>query len=238
MEITKREVITSIAIIAIMLTIGFLIGDKIEDYQNDKNAKYWKAEQISDTELFQYGMDTSAGNAFIYGTLQAEDPVTYKELGGKYMYIEKVEEHYTMHTRTVTTGSGKHRHTKVEHYWTWDEVGSEDKICENIKFLGIQFDSKKVKMPDPDYIETIKESSRIRYKYYGAKAKVKGTLFTKMSKGTISDKSDFYQDKEIEETVGNLTSGAGLIVFWAIWIIVTVLTVIGFYYLDNKWLNT
>ena len=72
MEITKREVITSVAIIAIMLTIGFLIGDKIEDHQNDKNAKYWKAEQISDKELFQYGIDTSSGNAFIYGTLQAE----------------------------------------------------------------------------------------------------------------------------------------------------------------------
>lgn len=238
MEITKREVITSIAIIAIMLTIGFLIGDKIEDYQNDKNAKYWKAEQISDTELFQYGMDTSAGNAFIYGTLQAEDPVTYKELGGKYMYIEKVEEHYTRHTRTVTTGSGKHRHTKVEHYWTWDLVGSEDKTCKNLKFLGIQFDSKKVKMPGADYIETIKESSRIRYKYYGVKAEVKGTLFTKMSKGTISDKSDFYQNMEIEETIERLTSGEEKIIFWVVWIIMTVLAVIGFYYLDNKWLNT
>lgn len=238
MEITKREVITSVAIIAIMLTIGFLIGDKIEDHQNDKNAKYWKAEQISDKELFQYGIDTSSGNAFIYGTLQAEDPVTYKELGGKYMYIEKVEEHYTMHTRTVTTGSGKHRHTKVKHYWTWDLVGREDKTCKNLKFLGIQFDSKKVKMPGADYIETIKESSRIRYKYYGVKAEVKGTLFTKMSKGTISDKSDFYQNMEIEETIERLTSGEGKIIFWVVWIIMTVLAVIGFYYLDNKWLNT
>lgn len=119
-----------------------------------------------------------------------------------------------------------------------DEVESEDKICKNIKFLGIQFNSKKVKLPDPIYIDTIKESSVVRYKYYGVRDKAKGTMFTKMSQGTISDKSDFYQNMEIEETIESLTSGVGKIIFWVVWIIVTVLAVIGFYYLDNKWLNT
>src|SRR5699024_9003663 len=101
MEITKREIIASIAIVAIMFVIGFFISDKITDYENDKNAEYQKAIHIEDSELFQYGMDTNIGNAFIYGNLEAVDTVTYPEIGGEYMLVEKVKEHYNMHTRQV-----------------------------------------------------------------------------------------------------------------------------------------
>ena len=84
MEITKREVIMSVAIIAIMITIGFFLGEKVQDYQNDQNAKYRKAIQISDTEMFRYGMETSVGNAFVYGKLKAVDAVSYPEIEGEY----------------------------------------------------------------------------------------------------------------------------------------------------------
>ena len=39
-EITKREVIASVVIVAIMLIVGFVISGKISDNQNDKNAEY------------------------------------------------------------------------------------------------------------------------------------------------------------------------------------------------------
>lgn len=55
-------------------------------------------------------MRTNAGNAFVYGDLKAVDTVTYPEIGGEYIYIEKVKERYTMHTRQVahtTTMNGK-----------------------------------------------------------------------------------------------------------------------------------
>lgn len=237
MTITKREVIVSIAIIAVMLIIGLVIGDKLEDLQNDKNAVYWKAQQIEDPELFQYGMDTNIGNAFVYGTLQAEDPVTYQDIGGKYMYIKRIKERYTMHTRTVTYKVGKTTQTRVEYYWTWDRVGSEEKTCRNVKFLGIEFDCKKINLPDTEYIETVNESGSIRYKYYGVEEKLKGTLYTKLSNGSISDQSNFYKEKKITEVVEILTSGSDKMVFSYIWACVMVLAVIGFYYLDNRWLN-
>src|SRR5699024_9745301 len=107
MEITKREIIASIAIVAIMFVIGFFISDKITDYENDKNAEYQKAIHIEDSELFQYGMDTNIGNAFVYGDLEAVDTVTYPEIGGEYMLVEKVKEKYTMHTRTYMVRVGK-----------------------------------------------------------------------------------------------------------------------------------
>lgn len=121
-EITKREILASISIIAVMILFGILISSKISEYQMDKNEIYNKAVKIESQEMFQYGMDTNVGNAFVYGDLKAVDTVTYPEIGGEYMYVEKVKERYTMHTRTVTytTGSGKTRqtHTRTETYWT------------------------------------------------------------------------------------------------------------------------
>lgn len=98
-EITKREILVSVSIVAIMLLIGVLIAGKISDYQLDKNEKYNKAIKIESQELFEYGMRTNAGNAFVYGDLKAVDTVTYPGIGGEYIYIEKVKERYTMHTR-------------------------------------------------------------------------------------------------------------------------------------------
>ena len=41
--ITKREILASISIIAILLVVGLMISDKISDYQTEKNAIYNKA---------------------------------------------------------------------------------------------------------------------------------------------------------------------------------------------------
>ena len=53
-EITKREILVSVSIVAIMLLIGVLIAGKISDYQLDKNEKYNKAIKIESQELFEY----------------------------------------------------------------------------------------------------------------------------------------------------------------------------------------
>lgn len=240
-EITKREIIASISIIAVMILIGVLISGKISERQMDKNEIYNKAVKIENTDLFQYGMDTNVGNAFVYGDLEAVDTVTYPEIGGKYMYIEKVKEKYTMHTRQVShtkTVNGKTQtYYTTETYWTWDRVGSEDIKCKEVSFCGITFKSNKFDIPGTDYIDTIKESSHIRYKYYGTGTKFTGTIFTELKDKTISDNTNFYNNMNIEETVERLESGNGEIVFWILWIILIIVCVFGFYYLDNKWLE-
>ncbi len=233
MEITKREVISSITIIAIMLLIGFLIGSKISDCELDNNEKYNKALKIESADLFQYGMNTNVGNAFVYGDLEAADTVSYPEVNGEYLYIKKVKEKYTKHTRVVKSGKS----TIVQSYWTWDEVGSESKHSKNIKFHGVEFDYSKINRPEANHIGTVKESSHIRYEFYACKTKYSGTIFTELKNGTISDKSDFYRDMTINETVKHLEVRSGTIIFWIFWIVLIVGTVYGFYYLDNNWLN-
>lgn len=42
-EVTKREIIASISIIAVMLLIGTVISSKISDWQINQNDKYNKA---------------------------------------------------------------------------------------------------------------------------------------------------------------------------------------------------
>ena len=236
-EITKREILASISIIAVMILFGILISSKISEYQMDKNEIYNKAVKIESQEMFQYGMDTNVGNAFVYGDLKAVDTVTYPEISGEYMYVEKVKERYTRHTRQVRHSNGKTTWYTTETYWTWDRVGSEDIECKEISFCDIVFSSSKIELPGTDYIDTIKESSHVRYKYYGVGTKYTGTIFTDLRDNTISDNSNFYNNSTIDETIEYLESNVETVVFWIFWVILIGLAVFGFYYLDNRWLD-
>lgn len=240
-EITKREILASISIIAVMILFGILISSKISEHQMDKNEIYNKAVKIESQEMFQYGMDTNVGNAFVYGDLKAVDTVTYPEIGGEYMYVERVKERYTMHTRQVAhtrTVNGKSQtYYTTETYWTWDRVGSEDIKCKEILFCGVIFTSNKIDLPGTDYIDTIKESSHVRYKYYGVDTEYKGTIFTDLRDKTISDNTSFYNNLTIDETIERLESDFPIIIFWIFWVILIGGMVFGFYYLDNRWLD-
>ena len=237
-EITKREILASISIIAVMILFGILISSKISEHLMDKNEIYNKAVKIESQDMFQYGMDTNVGNAFVYGDLKAVDTVTYPEIGGEYMYVEKVKERYTMHTKIEThTDSNGHSYTTTRTYWTWDRVGSEDVKCKKISFCGINFDSNKIRFPGSKYIDTIKESSHIRYKYYGVGTKYTGTIFTDLKNHTISDNTRFYNNSTIDQTIERLESSISLVVFWVFWIILIGGIVFIFYYLDNRWLD-
>ena len=240
-EITRREILASVSIIAIMLLIGVLIAGKISDYQLDKNEKYNKAVKIESQDLFEYGMRTNVGNAFVYGDLEAIDTVTYPEIDGEYMYVKKVKERYTQHTRRVAhtrTVNGKtSTYYTTETYWSWDYAGSEELKCNEISFSGITFKSSKIDIPGTDYIDTIKESSHVRYKYYGTGTKYTGTIFTELKDGSITDATPFYQNKNIDEAVETLESDFAIWIFWVAWIVLIGFCVYGFYYIDNNWLE-
>ena len=206
----------------------------------DKNEIYNKAVKIESSELFQYGMNTNVGNAFVYGELKAVDTVTYPEISGSYMYIEKVKEKYTRHTRTKTykDSNGK-THTKTEVYYSWDYAGSENLTCNEISFCETIFPSNKICFPDTSHIDTIKESSNIRYQYYGVGVSYKGTVFTDLRDNTISNQSPFYAGMDITTTIEYITTSdtIALIIFWIVWIILIVIAVYLFYRAENKWLE-
>jgi hypothetical protein len=239
---SKREIIVSIAIIAIMLVCGFMIHGAISDSLMLKYQKYNTALQINeDTEMFKHAMKTSIGNAFVYGELKCVDTVTFPEIDGEYSRVEKVKERYTKHTRTVTKtytddDGDTHTYTEEEEYWTWDEIDSWSKTSTKITFLEVEFAYGQIKLPPSGYITTIKESSKIRYVYYGAPTKCSGTLFSNLKNNTIND-SKFYTDYDIESTLKILKSGSELVLFWIGWILLTGGLVFAFVYIDNRWLE-
>lgn len=234
-SISKREIIVSIAIIAIMLVFGFMIHGAINDSLMLHYQEYNKALQINeDTEMFKYAMSTNVGNSFVYGELKCIDTVSYPEIDGQYSYIKKVKEEYTAHTRVVSTG----KTTTVQTYYTWDEKSSESKHCNKITFLGVEFDYGQINFPYESQIATIKDpfNSDIRYVYYGSPTECKGTLYSDLRNNTIND-SEFYRGRDIASVLSSLKSGAELVLFWFGWVLLTGGLVFAFIYIDNNWLE-
>ena len=249
MKITKREILASISIIAVMLTVGFLISSVINNNLHDEYQEYDTAIQIdNDSELFQYGINTSVGNAFVSGKLKAIDPVSYDDINGEYAEITKVTEKYTMHTRLVThtrtNSEGKtETYTTTEVYYSWDEIKRESFHCSKISFLDIEFLYGVISFPPKKEIDTIYEDNSvfesvgdIRNVFYGSPAECEGTVYAQLSNNTIKN-AEFFNDKSIEETIKMLESKAVLIAFWILWVVFIGLAVFGFCYLDNWWLE-
>lgn len=240
-SISKREIIISIVILLIMLIIGFMISDAIEDSMLLEQQKYNLALQIdNDKSMFEYCMSTDVGDAFVYGTLKCLDPVTYDEIDGEYSYVKKVKEKHTKHTRTVTKTrvvNGKSQsYTTTETYWTWDTVSQQSKHANKISFIDVEFKYGDIDFPGASHVKTIKESSNIRYVYYGSPIETTGTIYARLENNTINDVS-FHNNMNIEETHKYYTSSAEPVIFWIVWTVVTVAIIFGFIYIDNRWLE-
>ncbi|WP_302577616.1 hypothetical protein [Anaerobutyricum hallii] len=236
-EITKREVVASIAIIAVMLIIGSIFYSKIVQSAADANEKYNTAIKVEKPDIFVYGMATNVGNAFVYGELKAVKPVDCKGVNGKYIRIIKIEEHYNMHEETYTTTDSKgNKKEKTRIYWSWDYAGKKVKQCKKIVFCKQKFKIEKIILPENKYLKTIKVSRNKRYKYYGVKDTLKGTIFTELKNGTISNRSPFYESN-IKKTVDYLENSFPTWMFWIFWIALIAFVVYGFYSAENKWLD-
>lgn len=150
----------------------------------------------------------------------------------------KEDQYYTKHTKTVYEydDDGNVIGSHEEEYWTWDLYDSDNKHCDKVTFLGIEFDYGQIYKPYENYIDTIDGDYHVRYVYYGSKTEYTGTIFTKLDNHTIN-KTEFYKDMNINDTVDHLQSNVGVIVFWIFWIILIGGMVFGFYYLDNRWLD-
>ena len=245
-EIKKREILFGVIIVLVMLAIGFGISGAIKEYAQSKAEKYTTAVRIEDAGQFSYGMSTDFGNALVYGTLQAGQPVTYPELEGEYLEISMVEERYTMHTRTVTyTDSNGRSHTKTETYWTWDYDGEEKWASDTVEFLGAEFATSQFNLPGQDTLELkdgsryLYETSHVRYYFTGLPAVFDATIHADLRGGDIGQGVEVFQELTPAEVVEDQVSGQKIpvIIFWVVWVLLTGGAVVGFFYLENRWLD-
>lgn len=235
-EITKREILASITIIGVMAILGILIDSKMNEAADDKSYTYNNSLQIKqDKELFEYGMNTSVGNALIYGKLTYVDSVSYPGIKGKYMFIKKVKEVHTAHTRTVRNG----KTTTVHTYYTWDEVDSELKQCKEVQFCDVKFNISELdpyKDIDLSKITIVKQNMRVRYVYYGYVGSV-GTLFCNLKNNKLHN-TVYYENYTIDETLDSVEPKIWKsVLFWICWIFVIAYLVYRFCAFENRWLE-
>ena len=240
MEIKPREMAFSVAIVFVMLALGFLISSKIGDHIAEENEKFTTAAQITDDGQFQYALATDFGNIIAYGNLIAEQPVSADDLDGEYAILTKITERYTMHTRVVTSTDGKgHTYTRTEVYWTWDRVKREEDSTETFSFMGVSFPADKFSVSTHRQGSMIYDNGELRHYYEAVDANMVGSIHTQIKDHMIADNNRFYTDAEPQAIV-NLAIRQGniaIILFGVLWIALTGGAVYGFCALENRWLD-
>ena len=242
MEVTKREIIVGISIFMIMLSIGIIIKNNIEDSINSNNEKYLKALKIDNNEdMFKYALQTNVGYILAQGNVQAIDPVE-KDIEGQYFYIRKVKEKYTRHTREVkhtrTVGNTTETYYTTEEYWTWDYAGQEEYHVDKFKYLGNEFNYEDIKFYNISYQKTIDVDYYTRYVYYGIPSEFQGCIFSKIEDNQCKD-IEFECNTTIEDVIESKKKEAGIssTVFIVVWIFLSIGAVVGYVYLDNNYLE-
>lgn len=242
---TPRECIFSVLIVGILIALGCLIHTKISTVISDHNTKIQQAVRFSDDAMFEHCLETSPGDAFCEGDLDAVDAVTDEKghIKGEFWSIRREYQEYRMHTRIVhyTTGTGKNKqhHTRVEHYWTWDTMNTHRESCSYIRFCGVKLQKGKIALSYwGDSHRPVSIGRNKRYVYTTIPKHHHGTVKTTFKDKTMTDGSPFFSGMKPEQVAENeMASSLWLWLFWIVATIVIGLVVFWFMMMNNRWLE-
>lgn len=243
MEVTKREILLSITILAVMIGIGVWISSPILSKANNRYIEKASSVVVSDAEKFGYIKRTDAGRFIANGTLSVIDTIRIDGLPKSYSYVKKDKEEYRLHVETYTTTDSKgHTTTHTRTYHSWDVVKTWKYKSERGRFLGQEF-----KMDDvfryhsrKDTVVKVKTGffeNDTRYVYYTCPPSFNG-IMVGVAQNKEYNEPKFIEgknsDKYLEDAARSLNAGTAA--FWVGWILLTGLLIVGFYYFENKWL--
>lgn len=256
-EFSKREKLCSIAIVFLFILLGLFIDGQISDRITEANEVYLRATRIeSSPQQFDYALRTGFGDTLIFGQIQAIDPVSFPELTNKYLAVEKVREEYTRHTRRVSYKVGKKTHYRTEVYYTWDRKNTFEFSVDQVSFCGVKFpvDTFDIRAWSRLSLsgDTVRQSSlgnlkgnylyedkHTRYYFSVIPTVLTGTVFASLHHQKIEGIAKFYWGKSIDEVVSDhlKTATRYRVIFWILWTFICGITIFGFAYLENKWLE-
>lgn len=248
MVITKKEVLVSIVIVAVMLFFGILISSRIEDIDMQQIKELKTAIRVDTNYAFDYGMKTNVGNTLAYGELTAIDAVSFPELAESFLYISRTEEKHTKHSRVISDGEKK----KTLTYWRWDNTGRDVLISGYVLFLGKEMSTSCLHLPSAHSLRLSSEatidrhnvrgnyiykSKSVRYSYNYIPMRFKCTLHCNLENGSVGKSATVYKDQTIQNVVDEhvQSSEINTIVFWIGWVVIICLCVCGFYVMENRW---
>lgn len=243
-QITKREMLVSLAILFIGLALGFCISTGIADSVDAANEKYFKSLKINDNaEMFNYGFDTKVGYMLSTGVARVVDPVSIPDIEGQYAEIRKVEEEYTRHTRQVAKTKVVNGQTvtyyETEVYYTWDWENEWNWKSTRFIFLERDFDYKYL---DPytyqSELKIIKQDINTRFVYYVAPIEYYGSMFLNVQEDNFYE-FHFFCGSSYEDIIASKEneSRTSAITFWIIWIFFLLIIIFFYVYMDNNYLE-
>lgn len=244
-EITLREVMFSILILGMFAFLGFLVHSAIDKKVDDSTLKYRQAVSIQDEGEFRHAMDTDVGNAFVRGKVEAVTPVKTKLVKGEYLRIHVDHQKYRMHTRVVTyttyDSKGRpHVHHRTVTYWSWDTVNSFTTNSQEVVFCGSKFKYDKFEYSCANTDETIVGGGTFnneRDVVYTTKDGFTGTIFADLRNGSVTGRPTMV-GRGIEKYRESLEKCTWpYVLFWILWIVLTVVAIVLFYIIDNRWLE-
>lgn len=231
MTVTKREVILSCGVIALLLLIGLSISMAISNAQQVDISRYETSVKVNDNnELIQYALETKQTNICAYGMFDGGDGVTDDMIDGVYYAIERVYQHYTMHTRTVTTTVNGKTSTRTEVYYTWDTQKRENQVSPNPSFMGTDL---PVKVSNYSQFDTIKTDHNDRIIFNVIPLQQYGLIHPH----NIDADEIPLSFQTMESYEDSLHSNAGQIFFWIFFVAVIGGAVYYIFYSDWRWLN-
>lgn len=134
----KRIAVVAFGLVFLgICTLGIKGHMDSNGYKNQVN--YTTAIKTSNQDDFNYTVDSQQGRVLASGEFKTNTGVKFPEMSKKFTYVDRVKEHYTMHTRQVCSGSGKTHSCHTEVYYTWDQVDSNETYAKNISFMGREY---------------------------------------------------------------------------------------------------
>lgn len=100
----NKKLLLSLAVLAgavFLVFMGVWIEGKITDGAEQKARMYQTAIQTKSDNEFNYSIDTKQGRILAEVTVKAVDLVKFPEMNKEFAKVEKTEERYTRHERTV-----------------------------------------------------------------------------------------------------------------------------------------
>lgn len=156
-------VVIAVAIGVIGLLLGFPIYNALDNSSQEQMRVVEVAIEAEDKGTFDYILKTQQGGFYTDTTLVAVDPVETRNLNGKFLSINEVEEHYVSRIETYTDDEGE---TQTRIVWEWIEWSDDYYTSSKIKLHDNEYSTDLFSLPSHKYVKTQKIRSDVRVKYY------------------------------------------------------------------------
>ena len=242
-DLTLRELVFSVLIVGVMVLVGFFVSEVIERKVNDSNLRYNQAVALLTNDEFKHALDTDVGYVFGNGRLVADSPVKNEHLEGEYLSVYVEHQQYRKHTRrvayTVTDSKGRtHTRYRTETYWSWDTMSRSSSHSPTVTYCGVKFPYNKFGY---DWMGSDTTRHSTGYHARDVVTVVPKTfiasVFGEAKSKTLVGNGLPLSPMSIEKYRKYLTTSHALSLFWIIWGIVIVFALVGFYVVENDWLE-